>query len=133
MERGDISNEFAPTIAIDVDGLIIFNESRFFGFIQHEELNLSAYKVCEHHILKGRMIYLLAHRNIEAEVKDIEAILDHHDFPYNKLYFVPDDKSRELILDRKHVHMYYYMDPLHGATRNKRKEQQVFNIAETYF
>ena len=133
MERGDISNEFAPTIAIDVEGLIFFKRSRFFGMWQQEELNLGAYKVCEHHLMKGRMIYLIAHRDSREEVYDLETSLDEQHFPYTKLFVVTSHAERENILDRKHVHFYYYQEPYHTATRNKRKSRQIYNIAETYF
>lgn len=133
VEKGDISNELAPALAIDVDGLIIFTEKKFFGLSKSIKLNHNAIMVCEHHFKNGRMIYLLAHRKHESEVRQIEQILDDADFPYTRLYHVPDDNTRESILGRSHVHMYFYLDKLHGATHNKRKEKRIFNITETYF
>lgn len=133
MEGGDISNEFAPTLVFDVDNLIIFTKEKMFGLFRKTELNMAAIKICEHHIAKGRMIYLLAHGRSELEMNELEEILDQYDFPYTKLFAIQTHKEREAILGRNHVHLYFYNDKLHAATDNKRKERYIMNIAESYF
>lgn len=131
MERGDISNQFAPTLAIDIDGLIFIPKKKWLGLKTEVEVNLHAMKVLDHHMLHGRMIYLIAHRD-EEEVRELEQMLENVDFPYNRIFAVDDD-SRESIIGRPHVHFYFYMDPLHFSTHNKRKERRILNIAESYF
>lgn len=136
MERGDISNLVAITLAIDIDGLIFIPKIKrsFFGFRQTKELevNLRAMKVLDHHMLNGRMIYLIAHRDDDTDYAELESMLEEMDFPYHRLFIV-DAETREMILSRPHVHYYFYMDPLHFSTDNKRKERRILNIAETYF
>lgn len=133
MKGGDISNTWAPTLAIDIDGLIIITKKKFFGLSQNMILNPTAVKVCEHHMRMGRMIYLLAHNRTEREINELTELLDQYDFPYTKLFPISDKDEREAILGREHIHFYYFTDKHHAATDNKRKEKQIFNITETYF
>jgi hypothetical protein len=133
MLRGEISNQLAPTIVMDIDELIVFTEKKLFGLAKKTILNPTAIRICEHHMRMGRMIYLLAHGRTEEEVKEIEEILDSYDFPYTKLFTISDSRERESILGRDFVHFYFYTDKLHSSTDNKRKEKQILNITETYF
>jgi len=133
MRGGDISNELAPTIVFDIDGLIVFTEKKFFGLAQTVKLNPTAVRICEHHMRMGRMIYLLAHGRTEKEVEELEQLLDDYDFPYTKLFPISEPQERESILGRHFVHNYFYSDKLHGSTDNKRKEKQILNITESYF
>lgn len=133
MERGDISNQFSPTLAIDVDDLIIFTQEKWWGLWEDIKVNPAAIPVCEYHFRKGRMIYLVYHTQSKEDALDLESFLDSVDFPYTKLFAVLDDKDRELILSRDHVHFYFFKNPLHAATKNKRKEKHVGGIEEVYF
>jgi hypothetical protein len=133
MLGGDLSNEFAPTLVFDVDGLIISERKIAFGLATETELNPSSIKVCEHHILNGRMIYLLAHGRNKSQFHSLQALLDDWDFPYTKMFAIATHEQREAILGRNHVHTYYYFHPHHAATSNKRKEKKIINVAESYF
>lgn len=129
MERGNISNVSAPTIAIDVDELIVVPEKKLFGLIKTFRINEEAIYVCEYHLMKGRMIYLLSHY-LYDETEKIRKLLDEEMFPYTRLIHVQNPKKREIILGLPHVHFYFYSNPLNAATDNKRKEKQIVNITE---
>ena len=135
MERGDISNQEAPAIAIDVDGLVIFTEKKLFGLVTKQYLNPNAIGVCDYHFRHGRSIYLLAKVDLvtDEEQERLEGLLDAYNFPYTKLFLYDHPAGRELILGRAHIHHYYYMEKLNGSTDNKRKEKRIYNISEIYF
>lgn len=135
MQGGDISNQYAPAIAIDVDGLVILTEKKILGLITRQFINPNAIGVCDYHFRHGRSIYLLAKvdKVSKEEQAHMERILDAYDFPYTRLFLYDEPSGREAVLGRNHVHHYYYMEKLNGSTDNKRKEKRIYNISEIYF
>ncbi len=132
MLGGDISNELAPTIVIDLENLVILSESRMFGFAKSLKINKKAIPVLDAIMYRGVGIYLIAQGYDEKEMSIIRDKLDDIDFPYTKLSFMEDNTEKELLLSRRHVHFYFYNNPLHASVENKRKEKWVQHVGEIY-
>jgi len=132
MLGGDISNELAPTIVIDLDNLVILSESKLFGFAKSLRVNKKSVPVLDTIMYRGIGVYLVGHGYDEKEQAVIQGKLDDVDFPYTKLSFMKDNKEKEMLLSRRHIHFYFYNNPLHASVENKRKEKWVQHVGEIY-
>jgi hypothetical protein len=130
MLKGDISNQLSPAVVIDIDGIIIeeFKFDEKHGLFKRKpsikkevegyKVIFEVYPILENMFYNDISIYLFAHRN-----SDFKPLLEEkfEELIYTKLY-VGGIRERETLLNKRHVHWYYYKDPAHVSLLSKHKE-----------
>jgi hypothetical protein len=137
MLGGNISNQPAPVVVIDIDKLIIEKPEKSiskFGsiisrMVSNAEIEVEQYKVNTdiYPLLENiyynydAAIYFFAHRP-HFYREPLERKLD--ELLYNRLY-IGGIKEREALLKRRNVIAYYYATPEHGSILSKSKEHYI--------
>lgn len=115
MKNGDISNQFASAIAIDVDDLIIkvTKPKTIFGRKTMELL--PGVTSLLHRLFRADLsIYLTVIRENVKEAKEIEDFLDELYLPYTRLYKLKTLQGLHHLLELPHLTTYYYKDMKHS-------------------
>lgn len=118
MKGGDISNQFAPAIAIDVDDLIIkiTKPKTIVGIPLGRtliEIQPGVSTLLHRFFSTEVSIYLICIREDKNKALEIQEFLDEHYLPYSRFYKITTSLKLHDILNEPHLTAYYYRDMTH--------------------
>lgn len=129
MHKGEISNQFSPAIAIDVDDLIIMEKKKFFGLKKELLLVPGAARVLEYLFRKDLSVYLISMQGSQAEAVSVRELLDDMYVPYTRFYWHRELLSLEETLSSSNILWYFYSKGEHNPpARVSQKGVQITSL-----
>ncbi len=110
MKYGDISNEIAPTILVNIDLVLLKEEKRILGLFKRSKIKLDMNGVSglTHLFSSGINVYLLSDSET-YNVTEVAEILEKNDVPYTRILDSEEDNETiKMLLQQSFVHRLFY-------------------------
>ena len=110
MKYGDISNEIAPTILVNIDLILSKEEKKTFGIFKSKKLKLDINGTSGliHLFNSGINVYLLCDSE-NYNITEVADILEKGDVPYTRILEAEEDNETiQMLLRQNFVHRLFY-------------------------